>query len=168
MRTVTSNRIVRFVLAPLLSLWVGGGGCLIGCERIVAAAATIADSHQATHSGRKPTMVVSGPTCSSSGSQTCCAKNAAEPKPSVKRTSESASTLGTVSGSSSGMMRDCWLALDKAITPKVRDSEVAAPPVLAPSILRSDNALERSSRLSEPLRLPDRGHTYLRCCVFLI
>jgi hypothetical protein len=25
-----------------------------------------------------------------------------------------------------------------------------------------------SSALTTPLRLPNRGHTYLRCCVFLI
>lgn len=168
MRTATSNRIVRFVLAPLLILWVGGAGCLIGCEGMVAVAATVADAHQARHSGRKPTTVPSGATCSSSGSQNCCARGAVEPKPPVKRTSESYSALGTISGSSSGMMRDCPLAVDKAITPKERDGQVVFAPVLAPSILRSDNVLERTSPLSKPLRLPNRGHTYLRCCVFLI
>lgn len=168
MRTATSNRIVRFVLAPMLILWVGGAGCLIGCEGMVAVAATVADPHQARHSGRKPTMVPSGATCSSSGSQSCCARGAVEPKRPVKRSSESYSALDAISGSSSGMMRDCPLAVEKAITPKERDGQVVFAPVFAHSILRPDYLLERTSPLSKPLRLPNRGHTYLRCCVFLI
>ena len=172
MWTLTSTTIVRFVLAPLLILWVAGGGCLIGCEGMVAAAATVPGSsakHSGHHSERKTAIVASGHACSSSGSHSCCAKNAGETKPAAKRTSKPDTTLVTVSGSSSGMMKGCPLAVSRAaIAAKVRNSEVAAAPVLARSMLPVENVLERTSPLSTPARLPNRGHTYLRCCVFLI
>ncbi len=167
MRTLTSTRIVRFVLAPLLSLWIAGAGCMMGCEGIVAAAATVASSismHSVHHSEQNATIVASGHACSSSG-----AKNASETKSAVKQTSKSATTLVTLGGSSSGMMKDCPLAVSRAaIASKTRNNEIAAAPVLAHSILPAENAVERTSPLSTPLRLPNRGHTYLRCCVFLI
>ena len=173
MRTFASTGIVRFVLAPLLSLWVAGGGCLIGCEGMVAAATSArrssSERHSGHHSARKATIVASGHACSSGGSHSCGSKNARQAKPEVKRTSKSDTALVTLGGSSSGMMKDCPLAVGRAaIAAKIRNNEVAAAPVLAHSILPAENVLERTSPLSPPARLPNRGHTYLRCCVFLI
>ncbi len=167
MRTLISTRIVRFVLAPLLSLWIAGAGCIMGCEGMVAAAATVASSisktHSAHHSEQKVPIVASGHACSGG------AKNASEAKSAVKQTSKSETTLLTIYGSSSGMMKDCPLAVSRAaIAGKIRNNEIAAAPQLARSILPAENALERTSPLSTPVRLPNRGHTYLRCCVFLI
>ncbi|MFN2511897.1 MAG: hypothetical protein ABR568_10690 [Pyrinomonadaceae bacterium] len=168
MRTLTSTRIVRFVLAPLLSLWIAGAGCIMGCEGMVAAAATVAISisktHSAHHSEQKATIVASGHACSAGS-----AKNAIEAKSAVKQISKSETTLLTVYGSSSGMMKDCPLAASRAaIAAKIRNNEIAAAPQLAHSILPAENALERTTPLSTPPRLLNRGHTYLRCCVFLI
>lgn len=168
MRTLTSTRIVRFVLAPLLSLWIAGAGCIIGCEGMVAAAATVASSisktHAAHHSEQKTTRVASGHACSSGG-----AKNASETKSPAKQTSKSETALLIIDGSSSGMIKDCPLAVSRAvIAGKIRNNEIAAATQLAHSILPAENALERTSPLSTPAPLPNRGHTYLRCCVFLI
>jgi hypothetical protein len=169
MPTLTSTKIVRLVLVPLLSIWVAGGGCLIGCQGMVATAATVSSSTPEKHSGRKSTIVAAGSACASSGSHSCCAKNTAKATSAAKRTDPAETTLDTVSGSSSGMMKGCPLAVGKAaLTAKVRDNEVAAAPVVTNSILPADNVLERTSPLSPPTRLPNRGHTYLRCCVFLI
>jgi hypothetical protein len=67
------------------------------------------------------------------------------------------------------MMKGCPLAMGKAVlTAKVRENEAAAAPGLPHPILPADDVLERTSPLSPPARLPNRGHTYLRCCVFLI
>ncbi len=108
-RSLPSTRIVRFVLAPILSLWIAGAGCMIGCEGMVATAATVPSSsqekHSGHHSGQKASIVASGHACSSSGSHSCCAKSAAETKSAAKQTSKSESVLVTVSGSSSGMMK---------------------------------------------------------------
>lgn len=172
MRIVTSTRIVRFVLVPLLSLWVAGGGCLIGCQGMVAAAAPVSNSvpaESADYSTQKSSIVASGNACSSTGSHSCCAKNAREAKPEVKRTSQSDTTWVTLSGSSSGMMKDCPLAVGRSvIAAKIRTNEIAAATVLAHSTLPGENFQELVSPLSPPTRLPNRGHTYLRCCVFLI
>lgn len=173
MRTLTSTRIVRLILAPLLSLWVAGAGCMMGCEGMVAAAATIPGStsskHSDQHAGRKASIVASGHACSSSGSHSCCARNAGVTKPEAKQTSKSDFALVTLGGSSSGMMKDCPLAVSRAaIAAKIRINEVAAAPVLANSILPAESFLEQTAPLFTPLRLPNRGHTYLRCCVFLI
>jgi len=172
MRTLTSTRIIRFLLAPLLSFWVAGGGCLIGCEGIVAAAAIVPSSRTETHSGHsgsKATIVASGHACSSSGSHSCCSKNANEAKPAAKQISKSNTTLATVGGSSSGMMEGCPLAVGKAaVAAKIRKDEVSAAPAISHPALPAENFLEQTSPLSTPARLPNRGHTYLRCCVFLI
>jgi hypothetical protein len=172
MRTLPSTKIVRFVLAPVLTLWIAGAGCMMGCEGMVAAAtasSSISEKHSGYHSGRNATIVASGQDCSSGGSHSCCAKNAGETKPAAQRTNKSDSTLIMAGGSSSGMMKDCPLAVCRATIPaKIRINEVAAAPVLANSALPAENSLEQSAPLSTPLRLPNRGHTYLRCCVFLI
>jgi len=63
----------------------------------------------------------------------------------------------------------CPLSVGKAaIAAKIRNNEVAAGPVVENSILPAENFLEQTASLSTPPRLPNRGHTYLRCCVFLI
>ena len=166
-----SIKSVRFVLTPILSLWVAGAGCLLGCEGMVAATVASAgpEKHSAHHSARKASIVASGHACSSAGSHSCCTNNAREAKPEVKRTSQSDTALVALGGSSSGMMKDCPLAVGKAaIAAKIRTKEVAAAPVLPHSTLPAENVLERTSPLSDTARLPNRGHTYLRCCVFLI
>jgi hypothetical protein len=172
MRTPASIRIVRFVVAPLLSLWIAGAGCMLGCEGMVAAAATIPRSMSEKHSGHRPgrtaAIVASGHACESSGSHSCCAKNAGERKPATSRINKSDTTLFKVGGSSSGMMKACPLAVSRAaIAAKIRNNEVAPAPALA-SVLPNGNFLEQTAPLSTPLRLPNRGHTYLSCCVFLI
>ncbi len=173
MRMLSSTKIVRLVLAPVLSLWIAGAGCMMGCEGMVAAAApapsSISEERSGHHSGQNATIVASGQGCSSGGSHGCCAKNPGETKPAAERTITSDSTQIMGSGSSSGMMKDCPLAVGRATIPaKIRINEVAAAPVPANPSLPAENSLEQSAPLSTPLRLPNRGHTYLRCCVFLI
>lgn len=169
---LTSTRIVRFVVVPILSLWIAGAGCVMGCEGMVAAAPAGSipsrEKDSGHHSARKATIVASGHTCSSSGSHTSSSQNPGETKQAVKRTNRSDGTPLTLCGSSSGRM-NCPLAVSRAvIAAKIRINEVAAAPELTHSILPDENVLECTSPLSAPTRLPNRGHTYLRCCVFLI
>ena len=172
-RNLPSAGIFRFVLVPILSLWIAGAGCIIGCEGIASAAATVPNSSQEMHSGhqsgRKATIGAVGNACSSSGSRSCCTKNAVVKKPETQRTGKSDLTRLTVGESSSGLLKDCPLAVGKtAIAAKIRSGEVAVGPVLAHWILDSEYMQERISPPSPPTRLPNREHTYLRCCVFLI
>jgi hypothetical protein len=171
-RRLSSARALQFALASILSLWIAGAGCIMGCEGMVAAAANALNSASAKHSdhlsAQKTTIVASGHACSSGGSHSCCSKRDGESQPRAQQ-SHIATSLVAVGVSPSGSIKVCPLSVGKAaIAAKIRNNEVAAGPVVENSLLPAENFLEQTVSLSTPLRLPNRGHTYLRCCVFLI
>ena len=182
---------MRFVLVPLLGLWLTGAGCMLGCEGMVATAATAGNGQDVSaspHSEHTLTIVASGQTCPSNGSATvsaevrsqshnCCKRSRAEsrtepatqPKSDIEPSNLSAATIVHSGASSSGMTGDCPLAGSKtAVVAKGRRSEASAPQLVAHSYLAAPNSREQSAPLFTPLLLPNRGPTYLRCCVFLI
>ena len=172
LRRLSSARALQFALAPILSLWIAGAGCIMGCEGMVAAAASALNSASAKHSdhlsAKKTTIVASGHACSSGESHSCCSKRGGESQPRAQQ-SDIATSPVAVGVSRSGSIKICPLSVGKdAIAAKIRNNEVAAGPVVENSILPAENLLEQTVSLSTPLRLPNRGHTYLRCCVFLI
>lgn len=186
MLSLSSFRIVRFLLAPLLILWAAGAGCMLGCEGMVAAAAAAAPAADGQNASRsqpsdhRSTIVASGHACSSGGSSAsssgeinkshnCCKKSSTDVEPRAPRLSTGEATLIQSGASSSGMMKDCPLAGSKAVVvTKSRGSQMNASPAIAHSFLPAQNSLEQPTPLSTPPLLPNRGHTYLRCCVFLI
>jgi hypothetical protein len=182
MLSLSSFRIVRFLLAPLLILWVAGAGCLLGCEGMIATAAAAAigqNASAAPQSNHHSTIVVSGHACSSGGSASssvevndahnCCKKSSTEVEPQAPQLSTGEANLIQFGASSSGMMKDCPLAGSKAVVvTKSRRGEASDSPVVAHSYLPAQDSLEQPAPLSTPPLLPNRGHTYLRCCVFLI
>ncbi len=178
MRTLTSFRMLRVTLAFAVSLWMAGAGCLLGCENNVANAATEVGSDNPTSA-----LVVSGDACASAHSSSCCSshgagKRSARTKQSVrtespsnfrlaKQSSNHTSTM-TPGGNSSSMM-NCPLAVNAAAAlaksgPDNVDGSIA---VTSPSEPLADS-VEHLTAFVRPPRLPNRGHTYLRCCVFLI
>ena len=168
---VSQIKILRLLLATMLSLWVAGAGCILGCEGMVASAASGADLESMHHSDKGQTVVASGHACSSgetNKSHDCCKKNSETVKPAATPQNSDASIF-ELSGSSSGEMKDCPLAVSRAsVVVKNRGSDLESAPALAQSILPELKSAERTAPLSPPLRLPNRGHTYLRCCVFLV
>ncbi len=177
----SSSKIVRFLLAPLLSLWVAGAGCMLGCEGMVASAAAGGiEQSGALDSEHGSTIVASGHACSSggssaassdelNGSHNCCKKGTTEVQPKAQQASPSAVTLIQSGASSSSAMKDCPLAGSKeAVVTKSRRGDASATPSVAHSYLPAQKFLEQPTPLSTLPRLPNRGHTYLRCCVFLI
>lgn len=180
MWTFSSSKIVRFVLTPLLSLWVAGAGCMLGCEGMVTSVAAAGFEQEAStglHSAQGVTIVASGHACSSGASSAselnkshnCCKRSSTEVKPKERRLSPGAATWIRFDSSSSGLMKDCPLARSKtAVVTKSRSSKTDASPGLANSYLPAQDFLEQPTSLSTSARLPNRGHTYLRCCVFLI
>lgn len=180
MLTFSSFKIVRFILAPLLGLWVAGAGCMLGCRGMVGAGAagTERDGSTSLHSSQGVTIVASGHACSSGSSSAselnnkshnCCKRSSTEVKPRPARISTEAATLIQFGASSSGMMKDCPLAGSKiAVVTKNRSTKTEASPAVAHSYLPAQNFLEQTTSLSTAPRLPNRGHTYLHCCVFLI
>lgn len=170
-RRLSSARALQFALAPILSLWIAGAGCVMGCEGMVAAAANALNSASTQHSdhlsAQKTVIVASGHACSSGGSHSCCSKRAGESQPRAQQNDIATSPVA-VGVSPSGSIKVCPLSVGKAaIAAKIRNNETAGP-VVENSIPPSENFLEQTGSLSTPPRLPNRGHTYLRCCVFLI
>jgi hypothetical protein len=66
-------------------------------------------------------------------------------------------------------MMDCPLAVTAtaALSKAGSDQASAALPDSSERPLLA-NSSEQTSAFVRPLRLPNRGHTYLHCCVFLI
>lgn len=173
MKHLGSIRIVRVTLALAVAFWMAGAGCLLGCENMIAAAS----SGEVQSQGNDLTIVASGDACASRRSHDCCASHAKK----QPRTSHSAATvpaaaeansnsaLTSVLGQTPTSMRDCPLAINaSAALSKTNYDPSASPLLLARPSSFVPDVEELTRALSPQIRLPNRGHTYLRCCVFLI
>ena len=148
---------------------------MFGCENMIAAASTGAD---ASSSGHDPATFASGETCPSSSSHDCCAQKKAntqaktqnrKTRVSLKLATQLSQSEALTPSPSNGVL-ECPLALSRAVAiSKATDSkqlaDSVATTVTTPVV--SDSP-EQHSALSPLARLPNRGHTYLRCYVFLI
>ncbi len=165
----SSARMVRWVLAPVLSLWVAGAGCMLGCEGFIAAAEPGSGVAEKQRSGHRSALVASEDACSSGQSPDCCAKNAGDTEARAQRTRNTVTALITADQSSSGLAKGCPLAVSRAaVVSKPRGDEESGSLALPHAPLPVERSLEQESLLSIAPRLPNRGHTYLRCCAFLI
>ena len=146
---------------------------MVGCENMTAMAA---ESTAAPAQGAAPLIVASGDVCASgeaNSSHACCKKNKAAAKKTVKSSSrdhaEHRGSLPEVGGTSSGTMNSCPLAMGRtAVVAKPHYSDTSVNPALTRSFLPQLSFNEITVPLNVPLRLPNRGHTYLNCCSFLI
>jgi hypothetical protein len=197
MRLLSSIRIVRVSLALAVAFWMAGAGCMLGCDNMVAAAsspevATPADSPTIVATGEACASMQSHDCCAKRGRHSVSkptAKVAAKTKSELVAEShrhipaeannkldsrgpwntETTSSFAPALNATPVTMIDCPLAVNAtAVLSKVGsdDSHVALPSSAEPATLV--NPLEQTSAIARPLRLPNRGHTYLRCCVFLI
>jgi len=156
---LASARVTRFTLVPLLALWIAGTGCLLGCERGAQAA------HKTAREGAE---VVSEEVCGSKNSHGCC-----HTQGSVKESSPAEKVLNPKAQvayvpEDFGPMMGCPFATSRvAVMTKARDD--ASPFVLLMRPTPSQPlAVDKLNGFSASLLPRDRGHTYLRCCVFLI
>lgn len=164
MSLFSSFKLLRVGLALAVALWMAGAGCLIGCESM-ASAASLNTGNPAVDS---VATMVSGEACASAQSHHCCAKHGRSTSKPVTPSSNATDTSQLI-GNSAPSMIDCPLALNATAVISKRSFDQAAVAVV--SVHASDSVLPLSPQgraLSHPLRLPNRGHTYLRCCVFLI
>jgi len=160
-------KIVRSTLALALGLWVAGAGCLLGCEGTMTALASEGSgvSHYATSDLN---LVVSGEACASANSHDCCAKRNHRAQTKPHRGEKQTATLVETDPSSSGMSA-CPLAMSRtAEAAKKSGAETGSATTVVNSNLSTPNLLQQNAPLFAQVRLPNRGHTYLRCCSFLI
>lgn len=169
------TKVVRGGSILALSLWMAGAGCMFGCQDMTAFAAT---GKQAVGAEQYLGTIVSGDACAAGGSHDCCAKKKADAKAKTPKANNRLSleletlisqseSLNTVPSSGG---RECPLALSRAvaITKRSDDKQSASPAVIAVTKWTVPITTEQHTALSRSSRLPNRGHTYLRCCVFLI
>jgi hypothetical protein len=165
MRFFAANKIVRVTLSLTVALWIAGAGCMLGCGDMTAVSAT--EQQSAIDS----TVVVASDSCAASHGHDCCAKRAAKKAPEVAPNDASeAEAVAVESDGTPSSAMDCPLAVNAtAALSKVQqqdDQNAVVTSEIHREILAS--VTEQSHALARPLRLPNRGHTYLRCCVFLI
>jgi hypothetical protein len=167
MRLLSSIRIVRISLALAVTFWMAGAGCMLGCQNM-ASATTLSDV--ATQPDA-PGLIESGDACASSQSHHCCSKHgghAAAKARARAETAQSATTEPAMAPTPETMI-DCPLAINAtaALSKFGSDqSSVASLPITGRTSL--SDLQERAKAFARPQRLPNRGHTHLRCCVFLI
>jgi hypothetical protein len=178
---LSSMKTLRLVLSLSLVLWVGGAGCVFGCQTLAMAAvdqgAAVTD-HRA-HLGLG--TMISGDACASAADHNCCAKHHASSTHTVRITKRARavgarglnSVVGVATSSmvlalSDGAMHTCPLAMNAtALATKARSDESTNSVFLTPIPLPAID-LEKSTPSFPPTFFNNRGHTYLRCCVFLI
>ncbi len=100
----------------------------------------------------------------------CCSKrgHSADKTPVKAGLSELSPASAQGAELAGGMMRECPMGLNaKALGAKPRTDKAATATALAPIDLPLFNAVQATAAAA-PSFLNNRGHTYLRCCVFLI
>jgi hypothetical protein len=145
MSFLVSLKVVRLLLAISVSIWLAGG-CLLGCGNTVMAAdlASEAEQHESCH---------------------------AKPKQAKQRevTSTLNATFAGVSSLPRAGITECPLII--GATAAVSKSSSNSPDLVggtnAPLMLAVLNGELPQRHIVDPI-LPNRGPTYLRCCVFLI
>jgi hypothetical protein len=176
---LSSLKIPRLVMSLSLVLWVGGAGCLMGCQNL--ATAVMGKGGGAAQQGTA--AVVSGESCAAVGDHSCCAKPRAaamHQRPAPQAWSASgpkAAKLAELSDippaavlpEPDGPEHNCPLvASATALATRVRADESSTQTALWPAALPLSDASLTVIQSSTPTYCNNRGHTYLRCCVFLI
>jgi hypothetical protein len=143
------------------------GGCLFGCTNTNAMAAEATQSSASAAAGDE--------NCRALEAHSCCTRPVAQKqKPKAKKSLRFSKELtaalpnGTVTAPPHGM-KDCpLLANNTAATSKSNGSQPEpgrSPVAVLPNIESFD---EQSAVTIFSSHVPNRGPTYLRCCVFLI
>ena len=174
MRLFSPTRLIRKLAVTTLAFWLAGAGCLLGCEGM-AAAAPAEHLNLASSSNQSSRLIVEGDACASTEGHGCCKKKsraarkqpAAAPAAEVSQRAERDLTSTKLNESSTSGMKACPFAISRALSvAKLRDGQMNATglsPMLGVQAVR-----EQKLALSAISQLPNRGHTYLHCCSFLI
>jgi len=162
MRFLFSNRILRVALALAVVLWTAGAACMFGCGNMMTAAA----ANEFTSSS---TIVAEGSACAAMHSRDNCPKHRADAAAKNASQTNAASMTALALTAIPGTMMNCPLAANAAVA-----SSKATPDHTYASLSSFNEksfliiSPEQPGAFAPPLRLPNRGHTYLRGCVFLI
>ncbi len=149
----TARSVVRRLAAASLVLWLAGVGCFFGCEMGVVKAAAEA--------GGQETAAAESDSCPAFAGHDCCHKAKAGSGdgggPTARQTPGRAPRT------------DCCPLKTQSADPTRKVGLADAPLAEAGTPLKFNPHTNTHARLTpHRLRVPDRGSTHLRCCVFLI
>lgn len=157
-----------------IALWLAGAGCLLGCEGSITAATR--QQHNRSATNQTHAIVAEGDACDSNEGHACCKKKTRAHRNTLANggpvtayhTSAQRSTESRLVESPTSSMTTCPFAISRAIAvAKIHDAQVSATAAV-PRVLNPPSVREQKLSLSTTSPLPNRGHTYLRCCSFLI
>ncbi|MGH9942010.1 MAG: hypothetical protein ACRD9R_06590 [Pyrinomonadaceae bacterium] len=162
-RRIQVRGIARRFVAAALALWVAGVGCLLGCEARALHEASAATLEVAAAGQSDQTE-----TCAAFGGRDCCHKAQGEQPSGDSSADRDAFAFDLPLPTSEGLMccplspqpSDPARKLSFNQAPLASDASDASPTFHAGNFLRQ---IQKAAPL-----VPDRGSTYLRCCVFLI
>ncbi len=141
------SETTRCLVALTLVLWLGGAGCVVGCEmmpRVFASDATPVSESPAT--------------CPASSGPDCC----------YQQNSNRVATSLRTTPLTPRAPACCPLTGQAAEAPHKIRFDGKPLIVVVDRLLVSSIAAEKVAWTTAQTRVPDRGSTYLRCCVFLI
>ncbi len=163
MSFLVSLKLVRFLLAFSVSVWLAGG-CLFGCSNMA----------MASHAPVAEATAVEGESCHTEQAHDCCGKQKAQKRSTVPviRTEallKQTETLTSLASVPRGSMNECPLVINSTAVASKSNSNSPAPAYASSAALRlSENGGELPQKHVVAPLLSNRGPTYLRCCVFLI
>lgn len=175
MKLLSLIRLVRKVAVITLAFWLAGAGCLLGCEGM-AAAAPAEHLNLPLSSNQNSTLIVEGDACASTEGHSCCKKKSRAARKlstvatsaDVRQRADRDSTSTKFNESSTNGLKACPFAISRALSvAKLREGQMTATAALSP-ILPVQDVREQKLVLAAISPLPNRGHTYLHCCSFLI
>ena len=172
MKLFSLSRLVRKLAVITLAFWLAGAGCLLGCEGM-AVAAPAEQLNLTSSPNQGSTLVVEGDACASTEGHSCCKKKSRAVRKLPTGTPAAAGAERDLAStklneSSTSGMKACPFAISRALSvAKLRDGQMSATEGLSP-IVPGEAVREQKLVLSTVSPLPNRGHTYLHCCSFLI
>jgi hypothetical protein len=160
MSSFLSMKAVRLLLAFSVSIWMAGG-CLFGCSSsAMGAEGSIAAEHSAN-------AIIAAESCHAASSHDCCSTK--KPKKQTVNNSKQPKGVPSFAPGPRGMMKDCPLVVNATAATSKNSGNLPdpgrGPIVLLPLI---ENKAAHSETFFVTSIPPNRGPTYLRCCVLLI
>lgn len=145
--TIMTRRLAALALVG----WLGGLGCVLGCEFTPSVRASD-ESSAANQEARS---------CLTAAKGNCCHSQQAKSNSKQLNARTAPQTVGEMSC--------CPIAGQSAVV--ISKPRRADAPVLAPTSITfpvAPRVERRDASFAARQHVPDRGSTYLRCCVFLI
>ena len=157
-----ASKTTRLLLAVSVSVWMAGG-CLFGCSNNEVLAAEVSQDVS--------TPAVADDSCNRSRKHDCCTRPNAQKTQKSKKIARRPVQAPDSSALTAlpHTMKDCPLMTNATAVTSKSNGSLPDPGHSSVAVLPAiRNTTEQAEFIPVRSYLPNRGPTYLRCCVFLI